>query len=224
MEAVAAWVRELPIDRPFVLGSAAIVVLLVLLRWLVGRTRSGARLVRAAHGAEGGLLALLLLAMILLSFTQIMLRNLADSGFVWIDPLLRQLVLWVGFLGAMLASRVGRHISVDALSRFLPPQGLRISQVATNLLAAIVCLLLSNACLKLVRDEADVSTTAFLSVPTWIVQLIMPLALWVMSYRFLGHVCTALRGDRAPSMAQPLAAEADWHEPDVNLAPEEGAR
>ena len=45
------------------------------------------------HRAEDALRAFLLTAMILLAGTQILMRNLFDSGFVWIDPLLRVLVL-----------------------------------------------------------------------------------------------------------------------------------
>ena len=50
--------------------------------------------VKRLHRAEDALLVLLLSVMIGLASTQILLRNLLDSGFVWIDPLLRVLVLW----------------------------------------------------------------------------------------------------------------------------------
>jgi TRAP-type C4-dicarboxylate transport system permease small subunit len=51
------------------------------------------------HRAEDALLVVLLSTMIVLAGTQIILRNFLDSGFVWIDPLLRVLVLWLGLLG-----------------------------------------------------------------------------------------------------------------------------
>ena len=46
------------------------------------------------HRAEDALLVLLLSTMILLAGTQIVLRNMLDTGVVWIDPLLRVMVLW----------------------------------------------------------------------------------------------------------------------------------
>ena len=70
------------------------------------------------HRAEDALLVLLLSAMIVLAATQIMLRNFFDSGFVWIDPLLRVLVLWLGLIGATVATRNNRHIRIDLLSGF----------------------------------------------------------------------------------------------------------
>ena len=69
------------------------------------------------HRAEDALLVLLLSAMIALASTQILLRNLFDSGFVWIDPLLRVLVLWLGLIGATVATRNNRHIRIDLLSK-----------------------------------------------------------------------------------------------------------
>jgi len=52
---------------------------------------------------EGHLIVLILSLMILLSFGQILLRNFFDMGIIWGDTLLRQWVLWLGFLGASLA-------------------------------------------------------------------------------------------------------------------------
>ncbi len=63
------------------------------------------RVLRIIHGFEDGLLALMVAAMIFLAGSQILLRNLFDTGFAWADPVLRLLVLWVGLLGALAASR-----------------------------------------------------------------------------------------------------------------------
>ncbi|MFQ5601099.1 MAG: TRAP transporter small permease [Candidatus Krumholzibacteriia bacterium] len=194
MDGSAAWLQKLPVDEPYVLVAAAMIVVISLLRVGFESRASGRRALRIMHALEAAFLALLLAAMLLLSFLQIVLRNLANAGFVWIDPLLRHLVLWIGFLGAMVATRVGRHINIDALSRFLAPLPLRGVRIATNLLAALVCLLLSNACLKMVREEAVFGQPGFLGVPTWILQVVMPVAMLVMSYRFLGHALAALRG------------------------------
>ena len=201
MDAGPAWLAHLPVDRGYMIAAWLGIVLGVALRAAVGRTASGRGLVRLLHGGESILLALLLAAMILLSFLQIVLRNVAHTGLVWIDPLLRHLLLWIGFLGATLATRLGRHISVDALSRLLPPVALRASRVATHLGAACVCVLLSNACLKAMRDEAGAGTTSFLGIPTWMLQVVMPAATLVMSYRFARHALEALLGQEPEKAA-----------------------
>ncbi|UCE03119.1 MAG: TRAP transporter small permease [Candidatus Latescibacterota bacterium] len=194
MDGSPTWLQNLPVDRGYVLWAFAFIAVWSLLRLLLDSHRAGKRLIDTSHLLEGALLALLLGAMIGLSFLQIVLRNLANSGLIWIDPLLRHLVLWIGFLGAMLSTRVGRHINVDALSRFMPRSLLRVVRVTTNLLAAFVCLLLSNASLKLVRDEAAFGSTGFLGIPVWVLQIVMPIATLVMSSRFVGHALAAARG------------------------------
>ena len=166
--------------------------------WLVGRwlrrSHLGSKLLDVLQLVENGFLAALLLAMISLSFLQVVLRNVADAGFVWIDPLLRHLLLWIGFLGALLATRTGRHISVDALSRVLPPHVLRVTGVASNLLAYVICLLISNACFKLIHEEWLAGTVGFLGIPIWMLQLVMPIASFAMAVRFLDRARLSFLG------------------------------
>ena len=74
--------------------------------------------IKRIHRIEDALLVLLLSIMIVLATTQILLRNFFDLGFVWADPLLRVMVLWLGMIGATVATRDNRHIRIDLLSQF----------------------------------------------------------------------------------------------------------
>ena len=82
------------------------------------------------HRFEDALLVILLSAMIALAGTQILLRNLLDTGFVWIDPMLRVLVLWLGLIGATVATRNDKHIQIDVLTRFFERNTLRRARSA----------------------------------------------------------------------------------------------
>jgi TRAP-type C4-dicarboxylate transport system permease small subunit len=75
-----------------------------------------------------------------------------------------------------------------------------------ELLAAAVSLLLANATYALIRDEYASGSTAFLSIPTWSLMLVMPFAFAVMSYRFL---LGAWRGRRKEPVGPMTAHEAD---------------
>jgi TRAP-type C4-dicarboxylate transport system permease small subunit len=68
------------------------------------------RLIRATALVEDALLVLLLAAMVGLAATQIILRNLFDGAILWADPMLRVSVLWVGMIGAMVATVHGRRV------------------------------------------------------------------------------------------------------------------
>jgi len=177
--------------RTFFFAAAIAVAIAAVGAASIERTRAGRALVGALHAAEAGFLALLLAILLVLSFTQIILRNVAHTGFVWIDPLLRHVLLWIGFVGGAVATRREAHISVDALSRYLPPGPRRAARILSRLFAAAICIVLAYAVLGVMRDEAEMATTAFLGVPVWVLQGIMPATLLVMSVRFLGQAMRA---------------------------------
>lgn len=175
----------------FVAALAAVVAGSATLRLALGATRAGRVWLFVWRAIEHGAITLLLVSMIVLSLAQIVLRNFFDTGFVWLDPLLRHGVLWLGFFGAMLATTQDRHINIDALSRLVTGLPARAIHGVLRLFAAAVALLLANAAYVLVRDEFEFGGASFLGIPTWVLMIIMPWGLVVMSYRF---VLSAWRG------------------------------
>jgi TRAP-type C4-dicarboxylate transport system permease small subunit len=148
-------------------------------------------------------LVLLSSLLILIAFLQIVLRNLFDSGLSWGDPLVRNLVLWVGFIGAALATREGKHINLEVVSRWVPPRGKVFIGTLTSLFSSLVCALLTYASLKFVRNEAQMGELTFLKLPSWIPELILPVIFGLMALRFgfhaLKNLSIALRGGDPPS-------------------------
>jgi C4-dicarboxylate transporter, DctQ subunit len=137
------------------------------------------------HRAEDGLLACLLIVMIVLAGTQILMRNLFDSGFVWIDPLLRVLVLWLGLIGATVASRHNKHIRIDLLSRYFKRNTHRLIQSLVAQVSAWTCLAIAWFGMDWIRlDYADAVTT-FAGIPAWTVEIIVPLAFALIGLRYL---------------------------------------
>lgn len=143
-----------------------------------------ARLERWGRRAEDAVLALLLVAMILLASTQIVLRNLFDSGLVWADGLLRLMVLWLALIGAVAASRADRHISIDILSRFLPARARLASEVAVDAFTAAVCGLLAWHAWRFVADAREFGDTLLGDLPAWWFQLVLPVAFALMAWRY----------------------------------------
>jgi len=123
--------------------------------------------------------------MIALAATQIILRNIWESGMVWGDPMTKILVLWVAMLGAMSATRDGNHINIDLLSRFLPAKARTVNRVITDLFAAAVCAVLAYHAARMVMIDHEAASMAFAIVPTWVCELIIPIGFGVMGLRFL---------------------------------------
>lgn len=136
---------------------------------------------------EDGLLALMLVGMVLLAFLQIVLRNFLGIGWIWIEPLVRQILLWITLVGAMVATRDHNHITVDAVSRFLPPGRLKsASALVCDVFAAVVCSLLTySTFLVFCREFRNPLLGNMLpGVPHWASLLTLPIAFAVMSLRF----------------------------------------
>ena len=65
-------------------------------------------------------LILLLAAMAVLVFANVISRYLLNFSWIWIEELTRYMMVWVGFLGSGLVLRLGAHIAVDVLQEALP--------------------------------------------------------------------------------------------------------
>ena len=148
---------------------------------------------------ESGFLVFLLFLMVFLAFGQVLLRNFLNSGFLWTDIFLRQLVLWVGFLGASLAVRERRHISIDVLPQFIPARYKPFVQILVNLCAGLISVFLTVAAWKFVQLEMEFPTTLFqleikffitffIDLPAWFFQTILPFSFAVISLRYFLHV------------------------------------
>jgi len=139
------------------------------------------------HRAEDFLLAFLLGTLILLAPLQIVLRNFFDAGWVWADPLLRVLVLWVALLGALAASRQDKQIAVDVFSRFLSPRANAIVGILTGLFTTVVCGVIAYHSWIFVAGERAFGSKAFGDVPAWLCQSVIPFAFAMIAVRHSGH-------------------------------------
>ena len=131
------------------------------------------------------LLVIVLSVMVLLAFLQVVLRNLFSEGILWGDTFLRHLVLWVGFLGASLATREKKHINIDLFTRFLKGKIKSFIISIVNLFAAIVCWYLTSAAWTFVMDEKSYNTILFNDIPAWYFQIIIPVGFLLMTFRFV---------------------------------------
>ena len=139
----------------------------------------------ALNKVEGVLLILMLSIMVLVAFGQVMLRNIFHTGINGADILLRHLVLWIGFLGAAIATSEERHINIDALRRFLSPRIRSAVDVLTDLFAAVICFFLMSAARVFVESEMAAGRMIFQNIPTWYAQIIIPIGFGLLVIHFI---------------------------------------
>ena len=158
------------------------------------------RLVKIITWTENALLIAMLALMVGLAAAQIIFRNFFDMSIASADQILRLLVLWVAFLGAVAASREGKHIHVDAIARWLPIRVKSGVVAITDIFTFVVCLILSWQAIRFMQGARTSGEMAFGALPVWIAASIIPLAFILIALRyglrFFHHVQEA-RGKEA---------------------------
>lgn len=137
---------------------------------------------------EDALLVVLLLSLVLFAAVQIGARNILDAGWIWGDQAIRVGVLWVGLLGAVVASREDHHLRIDLVPRLLGPRARAALAAFTHAVTAGACSLLAWHAARFVYDERVYGMGGIGAVPGWVLQVVMPVAFALMAVRHLGHV------------------------------------
>lgn len=122
-----------------------------------------------------------LVLMLALSLAEIFLRNFFHTSIPGADILVRYLVLWVSFLGAVVAVRE-RHIKVEIISAWLPEIWRRRLERPIFLFSAVICAIIAWAAMRFWYQE-------WLFVPAgekWIAVLgiVIPLSFALLTLHF----------------------------------------
>jgi len=88
--------------------------------------------------ANRALLIVLLAAMVVVTFVNVVLRYTGEVSFLWAEEVGRHLMIWLAFIGGGLALRIGAHIGVDSLERSLSPRAARVVRAAIALILLVL--------------------------------------------------------------------------------------
>lgn len=135
--------------------------------------------------AEDSLLGGLLLGLVLLSSAQILRRALFQDGWIGAEAAGRGLVLWIALLGALAATREGRHVRIDLAAQRLSARWRALSERLASAIAGAFCCLLAWFGWQLLLLEREMGEVAFSAVPQWWITLVIPLGFALMALRFL---------------------------------------
>ena len=134
---------------------------------------------------EDWFLILTLAVMVILAVAQIFFRNVFGEGVVWIDPLLRVLVLWVAIAGAVVATRTDNHIRIDFFTRYIPKKYIKYLQRTVYAFCIFICGLISYHGARFVQMDYEYNTIAFADVPAWLTEIIIPIGFFMIALRYL---------------------------------------
>lgn len=160
------------------------------------------RLRAALHGLEDMVIVVVLLLMVILAVVQIVLRNFVGTSLIWIEPFLQNAVLWIGLLGAMIASRHDEHIRIDLASTLLPERFRPGLTGVVDLFTAAICVLVAWYSIGFVIEERQYGSPGFAGIPGWLLQAVIPFGFTVMGLRYLVLFGLGLSGQR-PGRQEP---------------------
>jgi C4-dicarboxylate transporter, DctQ subunit len=137
-----------------------------------------------AHRIEEGLIALILGAMTLLTFLQVILRYVFGSGLLWALETTTYLFGWLVLIGISYGIRKRAHIGIDALVQAMPAKAKRIVGlivVAAALLYAF--LMFYGGWVYLDKLHALDVDAEDIPIQRWILNLCLPIGFALLGVR-----------------------------------------
>jgi len=150
---------------------------------------------RILNRAEEIVISLLLVAMTLLVFVEVVLRFGFNTGYLWSQELTLLLSAWLVLFGASYGLKVGAHIGVDAFVRLFPPWGQRILTGIAVLLSLAYCgLFLYGSWIYLAKMKKIGIELEDLPIPAWIAHSILVIGFVFLAIRLLELLWALARG------------------------------
>ncbi|MGN6284094.1 MAG: TRAP transporter small permease [Afipia sp.] len=138
------------------------------------------------HRLEEGILAVLLCAMTVLTFTQVVMRYGFNSGWLWALEANFYLFGWLVLIGISYGVRVKAHIGVDAVVRLFPaPVQRAIGILVVGLALLYTGLMLYGSYEYISRLHIMGVEAEDIPVERWILSLCLPIGFALLFYRLL---------------------------------------
>jgi C4-dicarboxylate transporter DctQ subunit len=163
----------------------------------------------ALHRLEESLLVLILTAMTLLTFVQVVLRYVFNTGIMWALEATTYMFGWLVLLGMSYCVRVRAHIGVDAAIRLLSPGWRRALGLFVLVLTLVYTGLMLYGALVYIEKLQIIGVEAEdIPIQRWILSLCVPIGFALLGVRLLEMGWRILTGQSPGYELADEAAEA----------------
>jgi C4-dicarboxylate transporter, DctM subunit len=138
----------------------------------------------ALRGGENSLVVLALGGLMLLPLTEVLLRPFR-VGVPGSIVFVQHFTLFVGMLGAALAARDGRLLSLSTLSHFLRGRAKAGATLISHSVAAAITVYLCVASVQFLLAEKEGGAVLAHGIPVWAVQLVLPIGFGLVAFRLI---------------------------------------
>ena len=141
------------------------------------------------RSTENLALTLVLLAMVVLPLLEALLRKLLHTGIMGEPSIVQHLGLLVGMIGGAIAARDRRLLALFTVHESALPLRFRsAAHLVTGIVTTVVTVLLAVASMQFVLAERSAGRTLVYSIPTWTVEMALPLGFGLIALRVLAHL------------------------------------
>jgi TRAP-type C4-dicarboxylate transport system permease small subunit len=141
------------------------------------------------HGGEGSrveawAIVVVALAMVLLPTVGAVVRRLTGQSLTFTMVYTQHLTLWIGFIGALLATARGSHLALSTLDMIPEGRWRDLARGYGNVLSAFVCAVLTFASTVMILADRGRQDKLEGGVPAFVFEVVMPIAFALMAVRF----------------------------------------
>lgn len=156
-----------------------------------------------AETVIGIIVGFTLAGMVILVFMNVVFRYFLNSAIAWSEEIARFMLIWLSFLGAVLAFMKNDHLSLDILVKALPRRPAAVLSSFADILVLIAVGLIFSGGLWIAQDSFSSGwTSPATETPYGIVYLVVPVSAGLM---FLLGLLKLVRDLRAVAAAKGAA-------------------
>jgi C4-dicarboxylate transporter DctM subunit len=133
---------------------------------------------------ENGFIVLLLATIVILPLADMVLRRVSGVGLPGAISIVQHLTLWIALLGAALAAREDRRLTMGTVQLITTEKAKRAARALTSAVAGGVSAMLAVAGLDLVLISREFpGTSGVAGVEEWVAMAVIPVAFAIMAIR-----------------------------------------
>ena len=148
---------------------------------------------RALRRSEDFFLVVPMLVLMVLPCLEAILRRF-HTGISGSMAFIQHLTLIIGMVGGAIAARDGRLLSFSAMAGLLQGRARSAAQIFSGGVAGAVSAFLCLASVRFLQTEKAAGNHLAYGIPTWVIELVLPIGFGLIALRVLWHVAGGWKG------------------------------
>ncbi|NUN12616.1 MAG: TRAP transporter small permease subunit [Myxococcales bacterium] len=117
------------------------------------------------------------------------------TGYAWSTDVAKIMIMWVGFLGASMATKEQKHIRIDFIRKAVPDAYRSMYNAFSHFVTIIFCLVLLVLAVVYLQQRINLGAILpSIHLKAWLIVAPIPVSIALMVARFTGRFVVALRG------------------------------